>query len=94
MRAQDVRQAIAGIVKHGGEELNLGIADDGIELDGQSLMSELVTLDALIDVLKLARLATLRYERALGASWGEIERATGTHASTWRFRHDRGVLGA
>lgn len=93
MHAKDVRLAIAGMVKHGGEELNLGGVANGIELDGESMLDELVTVDALLDVLKLTRLALLRYERMLGTSWGEIQAATGTHASTWRFRHNQGVTG-
>jgi hypothetical protein len=92
MRAQDVRLAIAGVAANA--EALLYAVDTGIDNDGESMLPGLVTIDAAIHALKQARLTLLRHERVLGTSWNEIEQATGTHASTWRFRHDKGVLGA
>jgi len=92
MQAQDVRTSIAAIVEQG-EPLWLTPGGTIIE-DGTSLLPQLVTIDALILALKQTRLAVLKHERLLGTSWSRIEETTGTHASTWRFRHNREVLGA
>lgn len=92
MQAKQVRQTVAAVLADA-EPLWLRPGAEIIE-DGRPLLPELVTVDALIDALKQTRLALLRYERALGTSWNEIEQATGTHASTWRFRHRKGVPGA
>lgn len=90
MQARDVRLAITGMRAHG--EPLIGISG-GITGDGRSMLSEMVAVDALIRALKLTRLALLQHERRIGVSWNTIEEATGTHASTWRFRHNKGVLG-
>lgn len=92
MRAQDVRMAIAGAAANAVALLDA--VDNGVEDDGASMLPGLVSLDATIKALRQARLAVLRHERSCGTSWSEIEQRTGTHASTWRFRHDRGVLGS
>jgi len=91
MRAQDVRLAITGMAVHA-EPLQLGIPD-GIDGDGGSMLPSLVTVEAMIDVLKSTRLALLQHERRIGTSWNEIGDATFTHPSTWRFRFNRGVTG-
>lgn len=92
MQAQDVRTAIAAVVEHG-EPLWLAPGGTIIE-DGTSLLPQLATVDSLIFALRRTRLAVLQHERRIGTSWGEIEQVTGTHASTWRFRHNREVLGS
>lgn len=92
MRAEKVRDAVAGVINEV-VPLNLGIGD-GIDGDGRSLASTLYAVERSIAVLKRTRLAVLRHERERGASWGEIAQATGVHASTWRFRHNKGVTGA
>lgn len=92
MQAQDVRLAIAGMAAHA-EPLMLDLPD-GIKGDGSSMLPGLVTLEAMIEVLKSARLALLRYERRIGTSWGELQTATGTPVSTWRSRHGQAVNGA
>lgn len=89
MHAQDVRQAITGMAAHA-EPLMLGLPD-GIKGDGSSMLPGLVTVEAMIEVLKSARTALLCHERRIGTSWGELQAATGTHASTWRFRHGQAV---
>lgn len=90
MRAQDVRQAVSRMRALG--EPMLGI-HGGITSDGKTMLPELATVEALIKTLRLTRLALLQHERRIGVSWNAIEAATGTHTSTWRFRHRRGVLG-
>lgn len=95
MHADDVRLAVMDMAVPI-EMLHRGLSGSptGLIGDGRSLLPELARLDAMVEVIKTARLAVLRHERRIGTSWGEISTATGTCISTWRFRHDKGVLGA